>query len=167
MIFMAKYKNDKLESLRSLIFPRIENLPEAKEYVNNAFKTAESYVRKVGRVYRKHPFDAVGTSVGGALTVYTGSQLGAALSDSDVRYDLGHLQIPKGATILPIFNNPWNVYHSHPVIVPTESIWNNPANGAGVVLPFLIPLVTLCIEGARIYGWKKSVKDIEKKSKTW
>jgi hypothetical protein len=173
MIFMAKYKNEKFESLKSLIPYDVENLSDAKGYSTKVLGSIEAGLRKVGRgikeagsFYKKHPIDTVGTAAAVGAEAYTGSQLVAALSDPDVRYDLGFSQVPKGTTILPLFHNPWNFYHQYPIGVTTESVWKNPANAAGVVLPFLIPLVTLGVEGVSYYLWKKSIKNIEKKSQT-
>jgi len=170
---MAKYKNEKFESLKSLIPHKVENLSEAKEYSTNFLGAAERGLRKVGRgiketasFYIKHPADAVGTAAAAVGTAYTGSELSKALGDDIFRDYIAHGYVPKDATILP-YNNPWNVFHSHPIIVPGEPITNNPMNVLGITLPFVIPLVTLGIEGARYYGWKKSIEKVKKESKNW
>ena len=170
---MTKYKNERFESLKSLIPSSVENLPEAKEYVSKVYKKLERGVRKVGRgigetaqFYRKHLVDAAGTAIAAGVTAYTGSELSKALSDFNFREFLYHGEVPRGGTVLPYYN-PWNVFHDPPVIIPPESITNNPWNVAGVILPFAIPLTVLCVEGARYYRWKNSIKKGEKKPKSW
>ena len=169
---MAKYKNEKFESLKSLFPHSVENLSEAKEYSNNVLGTAERGLRKVGRgiketanFYWKHPADLAGTAIAAGSTAYTGSELSKALGDYNFREFLPHGQVPRGGTILP-YSNPYNVPHP-PVIIPPESITNNPLqNVAGLILPFAIPLAVLCIEGARYYRWKKSINKIKEESKS-
>ena len=170
---MAKYKNEKFESLKSLFPHRVENLSEAKEYSTNFLGVAERGLRKVGRgiketanFYRKHPVDAVGTVAAAAATAYTGSELSKALGDYNFREFLSHGQVPQEGTVLPYYN-PWNVIHHGPIIVPGEPITNNPMNVLGITLPFVIPLAVLGIEGARYYGWKKSIEKVKKESKSW
>lgn len=159
---MTKYKNDKIDSLKSLIPYRIENLPEAKEYVANAFKTAENCLRETGRkvkscasFYRKHPADAVFTTGGGVVTAETGYQLGRALNDPEVLHTLIFGYVPKGTTIFPTFNNPQNYYSSIPRITPTQPLWENPSCLAGIVLPIAVPLAVLGAEYVRQRNWRK------------
>lgn len=170
-MFMAKNKNGKIESLKSLIPYSVENLSEAKEYSNNVLGVVERGLRKVGggiketaNFYRDHPADVAGTATAAVATAYTGSELSKALGDYNFREFLPHGQVPRGGTILP-YSNPYNVPHP-PVIIPPEPITNNPMNVLGIILPFVIPLVTLGIEGARYYQWKKSINKIKAESKS-
>ena len=133
-----------------------------------ARESAEKHGIPTKRSYwKEHPWDAVFTTVMGGLTIYTGYQFGAALSDPDVCYDLGFGQVPKGTTIFPIFNNPQNYYSNDPRLIPTEPVLGNLSVVSGLALPFAIPIATLVGEYVRYNGWKKSIQKVEEDSKKW
>ena len=155
---MTAYK-EKFESLKELIPHRVENLSEAKEYVDNVYKKLERGVRKVGRgigetahFYRKNPKDVILTGAGLAGVASTAIPDGIVLSDSSVAYEVskGFQYVPQGVTFIPPHIPHYSDIHG----IEIEPM--NLGHYLSLAAPFLILGLTIVVEHHRLNKWKKS-----------
>lgn len=183
MINMTAYQRFKTSSLRSILPPEELDLPDAKKYVSNVFKTATKYAKKAGRAvsnelklyasslselveergiptkrsfWKEHPKDAV-LAVGGVfLETLTGYSIASVLSDSLTQRALTEGRLIEGTTFMPPYV-PHNSNPAQPQIFDGRGF--NIKDGLDIILLPAVSAIALGKVVVDYHKWKKSIKE--------
>jgi hypothetical protein len=103
--------------------------------------------------WKKHVLDAIFIAAMAAITFYTSYNVLLTSFDPSFWSYVKQGYVPLGATIVP-YHNPQHYPGDEPYLVIPEPM--SLQNWAGLLSPFVVPLLTIGIEYIRYRRWKES-----------